>query len=398
MIMQEMRLLLVDDEEDFRQTIARRLIKRGLLPEEASTGEECLSILEKKPMDVVVLDVKMPGMNGIEVLHHIKTKFPRTEVILLTGHATTQDGVEGIKSGAFDYLSKPIELEHLFRKIKQAHEKVCREEEKIRDAEFREKMEQQMIATERLASLGTLAAGIAHEINNPLAIINESVGWMHLLLKREEAADIPFRCDLKRALDKIEKSIVRARKITHQLLGFVGKDDFALTEVSLAELVDEALLLVSREAMNKEIEIVRDIDASLQTIWSDPYRLRQVLVNILTNAVHATGPEGRVRIIVEDMDQEVLLKVRDTGEGIPKENLDKIFEPFFTTKNPGQGTGLGLYVSRGIIERLGGRIDVKSELGNGTTFCVRLPKKNRTDEVQTQIGRDDLMDKINKYQ
>jgi len=107
------RILLVDDEDDFRQTIAKRLKKRGIIPEEAATGEECLSILEKESMDVVVLDVKMPGMNGVEVLCHIRKKYPKTEIILLTGHATTNDGVEGIKSGAFDYLTKPIELEHL---------------------------------------------------------------------------------------------------------------------------------------------------------------------------------------------------------------------------------------------------------------------------------------------
>jgi DNA-binding response OmpR family regulator len=112
-LMENIRLLLVDDEEEFRRTITKRLKRRGIAPEQAGTGEECLSILEKSPMDVVVLDVKMPGMNGIETLHHIKEKYPKTEVIMLTGHATTQDGVDGIKTGAFDYLTKPIELEHL---------------------------------------------------------------------------------------------------------------------------------------------------------------------------------------------------------------------------------------------------------------------------------------------
>ena len=124
--MKTIRLLLVDDEDHFRQTLAKRLAKWGLASDQAADGNECLSILDKKAIDVVVLDVKMPGMSGIEVLQNITAKYPRTEVILLTGQANALEGVEGIKSGAFDYLMKPIELEHLFNKILQAYEKILR--------------------------------------------------------------------------------------------------------------------------------------------------------------------------------------------------------------------------------------------------------------------------------
>jgi signal transduction histidine kinase len=359
------RLLLVDDEDDFRQTIAKRLKKRGIVPEEAATGEECLSILEKEPMNVVVLDVKMPGMDGIEVLRHIRKNYPKTEVILLTGHATTNDGVEGIKSGAFDYLTKPIELEHLLGKIMQAYEKIRREEEKQKETEFRVRMEQQMIATERLASLGTLSAGVAHEINNPLAIIKESAGWMELLLKKEELAEMPRKQDFELALSKIEKGIERAKRITLQLLGFARKDDSVLAEVNLRELLEEAVQLINREMVNKDIEIVQEIDDSASIIWSDTYRLRQVLINLLTNAIHATGSGGKITISLKSVGEEVALTLKDTGQGIPKENLKRIFEPFFSTKSPGQGTGLGLFVTRSIIEKLGGAIEVESQLGHG---------------------------------
>jgi PAS domain S-box-containing protein len=135
--MEKIRVLLVDDEENFRRAIARRLSKRGMLVEQAGTGEECLSILEKGPVDVVVLDVKMPGMNGFEVLPQIKKEYPGTGVILLTGHASVQDGVEGIKSGAFDYLTKPLEFEHLVCKIEQAYARTRQEEEKRDEAESR---------------------------------------------------------------------------------------------------------------------------------------------------------------------------------------------------------------------------------------------------------------------
>jgi len=395
--MKDIRLLLVDDEDNFRQTLAKRLAKKGILPEQAENGEKALSILEKKEMDVVVLDVKMPGMHGIEVLHHIKEKYPGTEVIFLTGHAATQDGVDGIKRGAFDYLSKPVEFEHLLSKIKQAHEKVVREEEKLREAEFRKKMKQQMATTEKLASLGTLAAGVAHEINNPLAIINESAGWLKLIINRKEMAQMPRKQDFEMALNKIETGVDRAKRITHQLLGFAKKDDSVLVEINFRDMANEAAQLVHREAMNKNIEIVQEIEPDIGTIWSDPYQLRQVLINLLTNAIHATGSGGKITLMIEALNGEINLTVQDNGQGIPAENLDKIFEPFFSTKPPGKGTGLGLFVTRGIIEKLCGTIEVKSRLGHGTRFCIRLPRYCEIKEDLDQDERIPFLDNIAKH-
>lgn len=394
--MKKIRLLLVDDEDDFRQTLAKRLAKKGITLEQAESGEKALSILEKERIDVAVLDVKMPGMNGIEVLHHIKRKHPKTEVIFLTGHAATQDGVDGIKTGAFDYLSKPIEFEHLLGKIKQAYEKIEREDEKQREADFRSQMEQQMVATERLAALGTLAAGVAHEINNPLAIINESAGWLKLILKKDEMAEMPRKQDFEMALDKIEKGVDRARRITHQLLGFVRKSDTVLAEVDLSELADEAIELVNKEASNKDVEIIRETDTLLSTIWSTPSKLRQVLINLLTNAIHATDSGGKITIILKGIGEKIALIVRDTGSGVPKENMKNIFEPFFSTKPPGEGTGLGLFVTRGIIEKLGGTIDVESKLGYGTSFYIKLPKHHEIKEELVDNDHVDLLDKITK--
>ncbi len=329
------------------------------------------------------------------IFHIIKERYPKTEVLLLTGHAATQDGVDGIKSGAFDYLSKPIELEHLLGKIRQAYEKIRREEEKLREAVFRDRMGQQMIATERLASLGTLAAGVAHEINNPLAIIKESAGWMKLILGKEELKEMPRRQDFDLALNKIEKGIERAKRITLQLLGFARKDDSVLAEVNLRVLSDEAVQLVEREAVNKDIEISQEIDHSTGIIWSDPYKLRQVLINLLTNAIHATGTGGKITIMLEETGEEKILAVRDTGQGIPRENLDRIFEPFFSTKSPGEGTGLGLFVTRGIIEKLGGTIKVRTHLGEGTTFSIKLPKYYEIKEGLTKNDHAGLLAKIN---
>ena len=371
--MEHTRILLVDDESDFRTTIAKRLIKRGMEVEQAGSGEESLAVLKDKPVDVVILDVKMPGMGGIETLHQIKENYPKIEVIMLTGHATTQDGVDGIKTGAFDYLTKPIELEQLLGKVRQAHEKILREDEKAKEAEFRTKMEQQMIATERLASLGTLAAGVAHEINNPLAIIKESAGWMKSILQKEEMAKIPRKEDFEKALGKIENGVERARRITHELLGSVKQNESVLSRVDLEELINEAIILIKDEAAGRNVQVNNRVDSKDSVIWSDPYKLRQVLLNLLTNAVHATGSGGSITVDLERSGDGVELTIQDTGEGIPKENLARIFEPFFSTKPTGKGTGLGLFVSRSIIEKLGGEISVESKLGQGTRFCIRLP-------------------------
>jgi len=371
---ERIRILLVDDEDHFRQTLAKRLTKRGLSCDQATNGYDCLSILKKEIIDVVVLDVKMPGMDGIEVLQKITDMYPDTEVILLTGHATAADGVAGIKAGAFDYLTKPIELEHLFKKILQAYQKIQRLAAEQREAQYREQMEQQVMVAERLASLGTLAAGVAHEINNPLAIIGESAGWMRQLFHKEALQDVPYHEDFIKALDKVDNAVDRASRITRQLLGLVGKSKPRVSELKLADLVEDALQLIVHETQKKDIQVIRRMRPELAAIWSDAYQIRQVLLNLLTNAVHAIQSKGAISIAVENNQDGQLVTISDDGQGIPRENLDKIFEPFFTTKPPGQGTGLGLYVSRGIIEKLGGTINVSSNIGQGTTFSIWFPQ------------------------
>ncbi len=384
--METIRLLLIDDENDFRQTLAKRLAKRGYIVDQAADGRQGLAMLADGTFDVVVLDVKMPGMSGIEVLREIKARRVPVEVILLTGHATTASGVEGIKSGAFDYLTKPIELDHLTAKIAQVREKILRQAAERKEAEYRQKIEQQMIATERLAALGTLATGVAHEINNPLAIIGESAGWMKQLLAKEEFTALPRKEDFLRALEKVEKSVERARRITHQLLGFVRKSDSALSRVNLARLVDESLQLIEHETHKRNIEFVLEIASPAVTVCSDPFRIRQSLINLLTNAVQAIGSDGKITLTLEDGGDEAAITVSDTGPGIPPENIARIFEPFFSTKAPGEGTGLGLFVTRGIIEKLGGTVSVVSEIGRGASFRIRLPK--RTKPVDERVGRE----------
>lgn len=369
------RLLLVDDEDEFRSVVARRLGKRGFSPIQASNGKQCLQMLSKTPADVVVLDVKMPGMSGIDTLKTIKQRYKRTQVILLTGNVAVLDGIEGIKAGAFDYLTKPVEIDHLANKIRQAFEINRLEQEKDEEIEYRTKLEKKMIDSERLVSLGMMATGIAHEINNPLAIINESAGFMREIINASEMSDHAKKASLELGLEKIDKSIKRARKITHQLLGYVKKEDIRFSQVNLKTLMNETLGLLKTELKNKNISVNWDMDRGRNVIWTDPYRIRQVLMNLLNNAIYALKTNGAITLSSNETHTDIFFAIQDNGIGIAKENLGKIFDPFFTTKSFDEGTGLGLFVVHKILSNIDGEIKVKSDLSKGTSFIVKLPKR-----------------------
>lgn len=385
------RVLLVDDEDGFRQAIAKRLEKRRMAVLQAPDGAACLEILEKEPVEVLVLDVKMPGLDGIGILKTVKQTYGRDiQVILLTGNAAVSDGIEGIKSGAFDYLTKPVEISHLVNKIRQARDMIRFEREQQREKAYRINLEKKVVDTERLISLGTMSTGIAHEINNPLAIINEAAGFMKQVVLSPELAEYDQKDALLTGIDKIEKSVKRARKITHQLLGHVKRQASQVGECNLKELLAETLSLLKKELKDKRIDVTWEMDPEKTKIWSDPYKIRQVFMNLLSNAVHAVGESGAITLKGHAGNGDVTLLIRDNGVGIPKENLGKIFDPFFTTKSFEKGTGLGLFVVHKIISGLGGEIQATSVVGAGTCFSIRLPKYHKISEAvdKTRQGGD----------
>ena len=368
------RVLLVDDEVDFLDSLHQRLELRGLEALKASSGPEALETIDAEHVDVVVLDVRMPGMDGIETLRRIKEQYPRIEVVMLTGHADLESSLDGMRFGFFDYLTKPVQIDTLIAKIRDAHERHTGNG--TEDAEtFTGKLKQHMVVADRLASLGELAGSIAHEINNPLAIIAESAGWFRSRLGRHDDVPDQVQADAELALEKIEKAVDRARRISQNFLRFARSPDANVRDVSLVDLAAEVVELTGKRAYHRAVSVdVRpDPDVPLR-LSTDPYQLRQVLLNLVTNAIQAVPKGGKVSLGLGGNDREVSISVEDNGPGIPEEFIERVFEPFFTTKPEGQGTGLGLAVSRGIVERLGGRIEIDSTPGEGCTFRVVIPR------------------------
>ncbi len=375
MELENLRVLLVDDEEDFLSSLSQRLSLRGLNVLTASSGLEALEILAKKPVDVVVLDVKMPGLDGIQTLKAIKKNFSSAKVIMLTGHADLEASLDGMELGFFDYLTKPVDINKLIDKLKETLEKVPGQERASPEPTFGEKMKRQMIEADRLASLGTMAAGIAHELNNPLAVINEAVGWLKTIVAKEESLTAPFRDKLNLGLDKSAAGIDRARRISRGLLSFARRTRAVVKETDLNDLAGEVVELTRKIASYAGVGLKIIVETDDTRVWLDPDRLRQVLLNLVTNGIQAQQSQGQVRLIISGRAEQVSLRVEDSGPGIPPENLERIFEPFFTTKLDDQGTGLGLAVSRSIIEDLGGSLSVKNRPEGGATFTVNLPRK-----------------------
>lgn len=248
----------------------------------------------------------------------------------------------------------------LVRRIRESDEK--------REAVFRE-----MQHTHKLSSIGRLAAGVAHEINNPMAIVNEKAGLMKDLI--EYTPDFPDQEKFLSLVNAIIQSVQRCRSITHRLLGFARRMEVQVEVLDLNEILRETLTFLEKEALYRNLDLRLNLAENLPRIASDRGQLQQVFLNILNNAFAAVEDAGMVAVTTWEKDLDtVAVSIRDNGTGMSEETLKHIFEPFFTTKG-GKGTGLGLPITYGIVKKLGGDIEVQSKEGKGTTMTVYLPKK-----------------------
>ena len=241
-----------------------------------------------------------------------------------------------------------------------------------------ESMNRQVVESGKLAAIGELAAGIAHEINNPVAIMVEEAGWVGDLLDEESPVSEGTTKEFRRALDQIATQGRRCKDITHKLLSFARKSDAAVADILVNDTIREIVSLTAQMARYNNVAIQTELAPDLPWIRVSPAELQQVVLNLINNAIDAMGHGGgtiQIRTgLSPDEPGSLLIQVRDNGPGIPSQNLDRIFDPFFTTKPVGRGTGLGLSICYGIIRKMGGQIEVESAVGEGTCFYIFLPQ------------------------
>jgi two-component system, NtrC family, sensor kinase len=404
-------ILIVDDEPGIRAMFAAWLGEESYECKTAASADEALALLANDTYALVISDMMMPGRNGVELLREIKSHYPDTAVIMVSGVDRPQRVRDALRIGAFDYLIKPCELDVLTLSVEHALErrslqrtarvyKAHLENQNIELANGKtalERLQAQLVHHEKMASLGQLAAGIAHELNNPagfiygnMDLLGDYLSHLQRLLSVYDQVALPaeavplissLKTEIKyeRLVGDLDSIIADCREgaericdVVKNLRLFSRLDEAELKNIDIHGGIDSTLRLLSRYFSSGQISLRRDY-ADLPPINCYAAQLNQVWMNLLVNAAQAVADRGEVIISTRLEQNSVIVEISDSGSGIADDQLSKIFDPFFTTKPVGEGTGLGLSTSYGIIERHGGTIAVKSEVGAGTTFTVRIP-------------------------
>jgi signal transduction histidine kinase len=395
-----MKILIADDDTVSRRLLQSYLQKWGYEVTAASDGAEAWRLFEAGVFPIVITDWMMPELDGPGLLRHIRS-IPRpgyVYAILLTAKVQKEDLVEGMEAGADDFLTKPFDRDELRVRL-SAGERIIRLEQNLRNAQVT------LIQNEKLASLGRLAAGMAHEINNPIAfVINnlalqrrdmqsalsllEKYGEARAALSRveperaaelarlEEEIDLPYlRENHDRQFNSSSEGLQRIRAIVKNLRDFARLDEAESKDVDLNASLQTTLEALRHELNQKAIRVHPSLER-LPPVSCHPGKINQVFLNILLNAIQTSPPEGPIEVRTRpEGETAVLVEIEDHGAGISPEHLPHLFEPFFTTKPVGSGMGLGLAVSYGIVRDHGGTLEAESSLGQGSTFRIRLPQR-----------------------
>ena len=394
-----MHVLIADDDSVSRRLLQSYLQKWGYEVTAAKDGAEAWDLFDGGSFPMIITDWMMPELDGPGLIRRIRSAGRPGYVyaMLVTAKSEKEDLVEGMEAGADDFLTKPFDRDELRVRLR-AGERIIRLEQNVRETKVA------LIETEKLASLGRLAAGVAHEINNPLAFVvnnlavlrRDVLDAMRVLDKYreggdclaraepglaaeaarlEEEIDLPYlRGNLPQLFESSAEGLRRVRAIVQNLRDFARLDEAEFKEVDVNAALRSTLEALRHESYKKAIRVETAFQ-ELPPVTCHAGKINQTFLNILLNAIQASEREGQIEVRTRpDGEAAVLVEIEDHGSGIRPEDLPHIFEPFFTTKPVGAGTGLGLSVSYGIVRDQGGTIEVESVVGRGSLFRIRLPR------------------------
>jgi len=385
------KFIIVDDEQFIINIIKEALELSGYTVYSATNGKKALEIIKSERIDILITDVRMPEISGLELIEMVKEINNEMEVIIITGYADHEMIIRALKIGVSDFIEKPFKIHTITEAVKKPVERI---ELRVNQAKMKKELkekEKRLIQQEKLASLGRLLAGVAHEINNPITYIkgnlqNLQLFWDNFLrifsringdwkigaFTKEEAYD-----RFTSMLNDTEEGVHRVAELVTILRNF-GRQTNEFHTIDLRESINHSLKVLADAIHRNEILVLKNFPKQKVTIKGDSSQLEQVFLNVFSNSIDAMTNGTKEKIIeisVEKDEKNNMIRtvVRDTGSGISEKNLDKLFEPFFTTKEIGKGVGLGLSVSHEIIERHNGKFKIQSEDKKGTRVTINLP-------------------------
>lgn len=394
-----MKILVADDDLLSRMLLQKLIEKLGYSTGVAEDGKQAFEMLKTGDYRMVISDWMMPEMDGVTLCRKIRERENNKYIyiILLTAKDRKGDIIEGLNAGADDYMIKPFVPEELHARMRTGERVIGLEDQQASAIG-------QLLQAEKMASIGQLAAGVAHEINNPTGFVNSNLRTLQ-----------EYQEEMRNLIALYKKLLERTKKNCPDLGDIISEVEAYEKKIDIDYLMEDGAELIGdcQEGTDRIKKIVMDlkdfahpgednlveadvnagIESTLNVVWNElkyktevekeygdiplipcyPQQLNQVFMNLLVNAAQAIEEKGVIRIRTRVVDDQLEVVISDTGSGIPQENLAKIFDPFFTTKEVGKGTGLGLNVAYNIVKKHRGDIQVESEVNAGTTFTIRLP-------------------------
>jgi two-component system NtrC family sensor kinase len=365
-------ILVVEDDIAMRDGVREILELAGYQVSVASNGQEALNLLSTVSPELIVSDIMMPEMDGYSFYARVRDddRWLLVPFIFLTARGEKTDVIRGKAMGVDDYLVKPFDPDELLVAVESKLDRMRQLQQTTQEQV--QLLSEQLSRADRMATLGELVAEFAHEIKNPLTAITAYAQFVQRRMVRREP-------ETAQDMERIVRQAKRIAKMAEDILIYTRKEPLETHPTDIHHLLDEVLTFISFRLEKAGIKVQTEYDPGVPVMLVDPDQLEQLFLNIIINAAYAMEKIGTLTVATTWMEDAPASTVRvsftDTGVGIPPENLLRIFEPYFTTRPPGQGTGLGLYVCKSIAEKHGGRIEVQSRVGKGSTFHVYLPVK-----------------------